>query len=69
MALDSGYFYDDGDPTDKQRRKPMEKEKKKDLRKILVRPQTLYHLQIMAMQMGVKYPGQVVDKLMREKMI
>lgn len=43
----------------------MEREKKKDLRKILVRPQTLYHLQIMAMQMGVKYPGQVVDKLVR----
>lgn len=43
----------------------MDKTKTKDLRKILVRPQTLYHLQVMAMQEGMKYPGQVVDKLVR----
>ena len=43
----------------------MNKKKKRDLRKILIRPQTLYHLQIMAMQMGIKYPGQVVDKMVR----
>jgi hypothetical protein len=43
----------------------MKKTKTKDLRKILVQPQTLYHLQVMAMQEGLKYPGQVVDKFVR----
>lgn len=43
----------------------MKKTKKKDLRKILVHPETLYHLQVMAMQEGLKYPGQVVDKFVR----
>lgn len=43
----------------------MKKTKTKDLRKILVHPETLYHLQVMAMQVGLKYPGQVVDKFVR----
>lgn len=42
----------------------------KDLVKIYVTPETYYHLnQMMLQSKSLKYPGQVVDKIIRSMMI
>lgn len=45
--------------------------KKQHKRKLTVRvtPQTAYNLERLAAMVGVKGPGRVVDKLVREKML
>ena len=58
-------------PEKKSLRLEREPMKKKHKRKLTVRvtPQTAYNLERLAAMAGVKGPGRVVDKLVREKML
>lgn len=49
-------------------REPMKRQHKRKLT-VRVTPQTAYNLERLAAMAGLKGPGRVVDKLVREKMI